>query len=747
MKSLEFILTLFLLISINLSAQESSPHTPFSQKLEEKATKGDSQAQAELGDAYLAGRNTEKNEKKAIIWITKSAEQQNPYGLMLLGNCCAEGLGIEKDARKAFDYYNRSDRLGYLDATYNLGYHTENGLFGRKNIDEAIKYYEKCADRGDSVTATYLGGMYLKGSKIQKDLSKAFYWFEKAAQGGDAEGQYGYGYCYENGLGTSKNPKEAFKWYEISASKNNPKAQYVLGCYYQNGNGVAKDEKKAFELFTKAAVQGNADAQGNLGFCYENGKGIGKDEKEAVKWYMKAAEQGNAYAQGELGRCYEVAIGVSKDEKEAVKWYTKAAEQGNAYGQYHLGYMFANGLGTRKNPNEAKEWYQKAAKGNCGNAQYALGNLYYSENKFTKAKSFYEKAKKNKVILASEALLMTKKNISLEGPFRGISDLKWWGVLILIMTLLSYFSGWIFVFGGFENTSKAKVIAFVFGVFGIVNLFIGPLIFIKMLKVFENPMGLIAYGLAVALFLSGWLNAFSKKQIFKRLSYLFFLLGGFMLSGLIAIILYLIGNIFLDVFHGPSLFQCFFLTAVFSFGVLGIVRIGKKEGSIQTWKNLCVLASISGFVCALSAAFFLNGYYISADSSKTDKLVYCLIHVLLPTGLLISWKHLNPAARKASYLLCCIWIALISFRILQLVSVERSANDYLESLTLIQKGEDLFRDKNLQKAKAAFQCASGIISNISRQKPDWETELVKYRLDDLNKKIMALDSQSATSPQ
>jgi len=603
MKSLEFILTLFLLISINLSAQESSPHTPFSQKLEEKATKGDSQAQAELGDAYLAGRNTEKNEKKAIIWITKSAEQQNPYGLMLLGNCYAEGLGIEKDARKAFDYYNRSDRLGYLDATYNLGYHTENGLFGRKNYDEAIKYYEKCANSGDFVTATYLGEIYLNGSKIQKDLNKAFHWFEKAAQGGDAEGQYGYGYCYENGLGTSKKPKEA------------------------------------------------------------------------------------------------------------------------------------------------RQWYQKAAKGNCGKAQYALGNLYYSENKFTKAKSLYEKAKKNKVILASEALLMAKKNISQEGLFRGISNLKWWGVLIMIVTLLSYFSGWIFVFGGFENTSKAKVIAFVFGVFGIVNLFIGPLIFIKMLKVFENPMGLIAYGLAVALFLSGWLNAFSKKQIFKRLSYLFVLLGGFLLSGLIAIILYLIGNIFLDVFHGPSLFQCFFLTAVFSFGVLGVLRIGKKEESIQTWKNLCVLSSISGFVCALSAAFFLNEYYLSADSSKTDKLVYCLIHILLPTGLLISWKHFNPAARTASYLLCCIWIALITFRILQLVSVERSANDYLQSLTLIQKGEDLSKDKNLQKAKAAFQCASEIISNISRQKPDWETELVKYRLDDLNKKIMALDSQSSTNPQ
>jgi TPR repeat protein len=675
------------------------------------AEQGNAYAQGELGRCYEVAIGVSKDEKEAVKWYTKAAEQGNAYGQKNLGSCYQSGKGVSKDEKNAIEWFTKAAVQGNVNAQGNLAY------------------------------------CYAKGIGITQDRKEAVKWYKKAAEQGSVNAQVSLGAVYTKGIGVAKDEKEAWKWYKKAAEQGDAEAQAYLGSQYYLGGIVAKDFEQAAIYFTKSANQGNADAQYNLSGLYLDGIGVLRDEKKAVEWLTKSAEQGNANAQGGLGRCYEVAIGVSKDEKEAVKWYTKAAEQGNAYGQYHLGYMFANGLGTRKNPNEAKEWYQKAAKGNCGNAQYALGNLYYSENKFIKAVSFYKKAKKNKVILASEALLMTKKNISQEGLFRGISNLKWWGVLILIVTLLSYLSGWIFAFGVFEHTNQAKVIAFILGIFGIFNLFIAPLIFIKNLKVFENPRMLIFYGLPVALFLSGWLNAFSKKQIFKRLSYLFFLLGGFMLSGLIAIILYLIGNIFLDVFHGPSLFQCFFLTAVFSFGVLGIVRIGKKEGSIQTWKNLCVLASISGFVCALSAAFFLNEYYLSADSSKTDKLVYCLIHVLLPTGLLISWKHLNPAARKASYLLCCIWIALISFRILQLVSVERSANDYLESLTLIQKGEDLFRDKNLQKAKAAFQCASGIISNISRQKPDWETELVKYRLDDLNKKIMALDSQSSTNPQ
>ena len=711
------------------------------------AEQGDSEAQNVLGGIYYSGLGVGANENEAFKWWEKSSEQGNANSQFNLGVSYRNGVGVAKDDKKSFDWFTKSAEQGDADGQFNLGLSYRDGVGVAKDKKKAFDWFTKAGLQGNLGAQSNLGWCYRDGIGVTKDEKKAFEWFTKSANQGDADAQYHLGWCYQKGIGVTKDEKKALDLYSKSAEQGDKDGQNKMGWCYRNGIGVEKDDKKAFEWFTKAALQGDADAQGILGYCYESAVGVNKDEKEAVKWYRKSAEQGDAYGQDELGRCYELAVGVDRDYVKAFLWFTKAANAGNANGQYHLGYMLENGLGTKKNLNEAKEWYRKAAKENCGNAQYALGNLYYSENKFTKAKGLYEKAKKNNIILASEALLVAKKNISQEGPFRGISNLKWWGVLILIVTLLSYLSGWIFVFGGFENTNKAKTIAFVFGVFGIFNLFIAPLIFIKNLNVFENPRMLIFYGLPVALFLSGWLNAFSKKQIFKRLSYLFFLLGGFVLSALIAILLYLIGNIFLDVFHGLSLFQCFFLTAVFSFGVLGMVRIGKKEESIQTWKNLCMLASISGFVCAVSAAFFLNEYYLSAESSKTDKLIYCLIHVLLPAGLVISWKHLNPTVRKASNLLCCIWIALISFRILQLVSVERSANDYLESLTLIQKGDDLSKDKNLQKAKAAFQSASEIITNIARKKPDWETELVKYRIDDLNKKILVLDSQSSTNPQ
>ena len=679
--------------------------------------------------------------------LAKKAEAGEEKAQMDLAMCYRKGLGIKRDDAKAFTLWQKASAQGNQDAEFRVAISYLQGEGVER--DEKISFYKflALADKGYGKAQFAVGNAYMGGLGVKKDEIKAFDWYKKAAENNEPNAQNRLGKAYRDGAGVLKDEVEAAKWFIRSAEQGNAYGQFLIGNCYAHGRGVEKNGQKAIEYLKKADEQGYLDATYNLGCFAKNGLTGVKNDKEAVKYYLKCAEKNDFESADQVGSAYLFGEGVDRDYEKAFLWFTKAANAGNANGQFHLGYMFANGLGTQKNPNKAKEWYQKAAKGNCGNAQYALGNLYYSENKFTKAKSLYEKAKKSKVILASEALLMAKKNISQESLFRGYSNLKWLGVLILIVTLLSYLSGWIFVFGVFENTNQAKVIAFILGVFGIFNLFIAPLIFIKMLKVFENPRVLIFNGLPVALFLSGWLNAFSKKQIFKRLSYLFFLVGGFCLSVLIAILLNSIGNIYLDVFHGPSLFQCFFLTAVFSFGVLGMVRIGKKEESIQTWKNLCTGAFISGFVCALSAAFFLNEYYLSAESSKTDKLVYFLIHVLLPTGLVISWKHLNPKVRKASYFLCCIWIALISLRILQLVSVERCANNYLESLTLIQKGEDLSKDRNIQKAKVAFQSASEIITNIAKQKPDWETELVKYRIDDLNKKIMAIDSQSYTNPR
>jgi len=678
--------------------------------------------------------------------LAKKAEAGDEKAQMDLAICYRKGLGIKRDDAKAFTLWQKASAQGNQDAEFRLAISYLQGEGVERDEKISFNKFLALAEKGYAKAQFAVGNAYMGGLGVKKDEIKAFDWYKKAAENNEPNAQNRLGKAYRDGTGVLKDEVEATKWFIRSAEQGNAYGQFLIGNCYAHGIGVEKNGQKAIEYLKKADEQGYLDATYNLGCFAQNGLTGVKNDKEAVKYYLKCAEKNDFESADQVGSAYFSGEGVDRDYEKAFLWFTKAANAGNANGQYHLGYMFANSLGTQKNLEKAKEWYQKAAKGNCGNAQYALGNLYYSENKFTKAKSLYEKAKKNKVILANEALLMAKKNISKESLFRGIFNLKWWGVLILIVTLLSYLSGWIFVFGVFENTNQAKVIAFILGVFGIFNLFIAPLIFIKMLKVFENPRILIFYGLPVALFLSGWLNAFSKKQIFKRLSYLFLLLGGFCLSVLIAILLYSIGNIYLDVFHGPSLFQCFFLTAVFSFGVLGMVRIGKKEESIQTWKNLCTVAFISGFVCALSAAFFLNEYYLSAESSKTDKLVYCLIHVLLPTGLVILWKHLNPTVRKASYLVCCIWITLISFRILQLVSVERCANNYLEALTLIQKGDDLSKEKNIQKAKVEFQSASEIITNIARQKPDWETELVKYRIDDLNKKIMALGSQSATNP-
>ena len=62
-----------LLVMIMAGCTKKGP--TFSPELVSKAEAGDSQAQCNLGWCYETGTGVEKDEKKAVRWYTKSAEQ------------------------------------------------------------------------------------------------------------------------------------------------------------------------------------------------------------------------------------------------------------------------------------------------------------------------------------------------------------------------------------------------------------------------------------------------------------------------------------------------------------------------------------------------------------------------------------------------------------------------------------------------------------------------------------------------
>ena len=103
---------------------------------------------------------------------------------------------------------------------------------------------------------------------------------------------------------------------------------------------VKKDYAKAFKWYSAAAKQGHAKAQFGLGGCYSLGRGVDKDYEQQVYWYKKPAEHGLAEAQTALGECYMYGDGVPLDKKEAEKWFIKAAKQGDEYACLNLGNLY-----------------------------------------------------------------------------------------------------------------------------------------------------------------------------------------------------------------------------------------------------------------------------------------------------------------------------------------------------------------------------------------------------------------------
>jgi len=71
----------------------------------EKAQKGDSEAQRELGCLYRMGLGVNKDEAQAATWYQKAAEAGNTKAQFYLGRLYEEGLGIAKDEARAMQWY------------------------------------------------------------------------------------------------------------------------------------------------------------------------------------------------------------------------------------------------------------------------------------------------------------------------------------------------------------------------------------------------------------------------------------------------------------------------------------------------------------------------------------------------------------------------------------------------------------------------------------------------------------------
>jgi TPR repeat protein len=166
---------------------------------------GDSSAQHEVANMYSKGSNVEKNQKQAMKWYKKSADQGNSESYYNLAFGYLLGKGVLVDYKKSMHwlikstgttlYKNRDNDTSSVNKVFRPEHNNRIDsaigslyYFGAGVLQDnrkAIKWHTKAANRGYVISQLKLVDIYTE--EPVKNLSKAKFWVEKIYENGNPE--------------------------------------------------------------------------------------------------------------------------------------------------------------------------------------------------------------------------------------------------------------------------------------------------------------------------------------------------------------------------------------------------------------------------------------------------------------------------------------------------------------------------------------------------------------------------------
>ena len=231
-----------------------------------------SEGQSQLAKSYLAGKNSEQENKRVFQLLKKSVNADNKESQYQLGLMYKNGIGTSKDPGKAKKWLGKAASNGSLNA--------------RVALSEMLRQDKK---RQGHKSDTHSRFNFSSGSSHLI-----------AAKKGDINAQYKLGVMYIEGDVLEKNSLEALRWLRSAAKRDHLGAQLKLGELLYRGVDLDRDYVESAMWYRKAAEQGHPSAQYLLGNMYRKGVGLNKSKTKAQQWYRKAAEQGHTRAKGKI---------------------------------------------------------------------------------------------------------------------------------------------------------------------------------------------------------------------------------------------------------------------------------------------------------------------------------------------------------------------------------------------------------------------------------------------------------------
>ena len=108
------------------------------EKLLKQAIKGDARAQLLVGDRYHRGYGVVQDVDAAIMWYRKSALQEYPGALNMLGICYDTGDGVKQNQTEALKWYCKAVEHEYAPAQFALGHCFLYGRGVKRDIERGL---------------------------------------------------------------------------------------------------------------------------------------------------------------------------------------------------------------------------------------------------------------------------------------------------------------------------------------------------------------------------------------------------------------------------------------------------------------------------------------------------------------------------------------------------------------------------------------------------------------------------------
>ncbi len=397
------------------------------------AKNGNPIAQFALAQYFLDSRQ-EKSKQLGLIWLNKSAVQNNPAAQVKLGQLYEEGKLVELDKAKAQELLNLAIAQGYIPAVYEMG----ELVLKENNPQQAKDWFTKAAMAHYAPAEMALSRLYTDEKSPLFDAHTGFLWMLKAAQNGSSDAAQALSLLYKNGIGIEKDENLAAQWQQKAnqSTKEDPikaeieaanwlslgKFDKLSQCGYQlkgiftewqnpealkenNYNQPPQMEKVTRETLFQpqfvminpndiaiseyydalAQVLNDPTHQNALTFprypMNKNWKSelppdeVSSQDKTSLAHLQDRAALGDTDAQFTLGQFYQEGVEVNQNIEEAIKLYQLASDQQELKSEYNLGLIYLEGHGVPADYTKGIALLRDAAfKGN-DYAQYALARI------------------------------------------------------------------------------------------------------------------------------------------------------------------------------------------------------------------------------------------------------------------------------------------------------------------------------------------------------------------------------------